>query len=180
MPDHVHMGIAIPPKHPVALVIAFLKGKSAIAVARLSGKERNFKGEHLGARLRRFHRRLRTGTRPPLHPRPRGSGWSSTILSTMHQDARFSATPKLTGQQHLRQSSSSNHPVHLPAPPVNHPLARLMEPTTAGIRSAARRSCRATTAHSEGSLGQTHRTWSSRQLLALCLGPPPRPNSPSA
>jgi putative transposase len=43
MPDHVHMCIAIPPKHPVASVIGFLKGKSAIA--RLTGKERNFSGE---------------------------------------------------------------------------------------------------------------------------------------
>jgi putative transposase len=42
MPDHVHMCIAIPPKHPVASVIGFLKGKSAIAIARLYGKERNF------------------------------------------------------------------------------------------------------------------------------------------
>jgi len=50
MPDHVHMCIAIPPKHPVASVIGFLKGKSAIAVARLCGKERNFAGEHLWAR----------------------------------------------------------------------------------------------------------------------------------
>ena len=32
LPDHVHMCIAIPPKHPVASVIGFLKGKSAIAV----------------------------------------------------------------------------------------------------------------------------------------------------
>jgi len=47
MPDHLHMCIAIPPKHPV---IGFLKGKSAIAVARLCGKERNFTGEHLWAR----------------------------------------------------------------------------------------------------------------------------------
>jgi REP element-mobilizing transposase RayT len=39
MPGHVHMCIAIPPKHPVASVIGFLKGKSAIAIARLSGKE---------------------------------------------------------------------------------------------------------------------------------------------
>src|SRR5487761_472958 len=38
------------PKHPVASVIGFLKGKSAIAVARLSGKERNFTGEHFWAR----------------------------------------------------------------------------------------------------------------------------------
>ena len=44
------MCIAIPPKHPVASVIGFLKGKSAIAVARLGGRERNFTGEHLWAR----------------------------------------------------------------------------------------------------------------------------------
>jgi putative transposase len=50
MPDHVHMCIAIPPKHPVASVIGFLKGKRAIAAARLSGKERNFTGERLWAR----------------------------------------------------------------------------------------------------------------------------------
>ena len=30
MPDHVHMCIAIPPKHPVASVLGFLKGKSAV------------------------------------------------------------------------------------------------------------------------------------------------------
>src|SRR3989454_1746191 len=50
MPDHVHMCIAIPPKHPVASVIGFLKRKSAIAIARLGGKERNFSGEHFWAR----------------------------------------------------------------------------------------------------------------------------------
>jgi putative transposase len=50
MPDHVHMCIAIPLKPPVASVIGFLKGKSAIAAARLCGKERNFTGEHLWAR----------------------------------------------------------------------------------------------------------------------------------
>ena len=50
MPDHVHMCIAIPPKPPVASVIGFLKGKSAIAIARLRGKERNFSGEHFWAR----------------------------------------------------------------------------------------------------------------------------------
>ena len=50
MPDHVHMCIAIPPKYPVASVIGSLKGKSAIAVARLRSKERNFTGEHLWAR----------------------------------------------------------------------------------------------------------------------------------
>jgi putative transposase len=50
MPDHVHMCIEIPPKHPVASVIGFLKGKSAIAIAREMGKERNFTGENFWAR----------------------------------------------------------------------------------------------------------------------------------
>jgi putative transposase len=50
MIDHVHMCIAIPPKHAVASVIGFLKGKSAIAIARMQGKERNFAGEHFWAR----------------------------------------------------------------------------------------------------------------------------------
>ena len=54
MPDHVHMCIAIPPKHPVASVIGFLKGKSAIALARLCGKERNFAGEHFWAAVTLF------------------------------------------------------------------------------------------------------------------------------
>jgi REP element-mobilizing transposase RayT len=38
MPDHVHMCIAIPPKHPVASRDGFLKGKSAIAIARFFRK----------------------------------------------------------------------------------------------------------------------------------------------
>src|SRR6516162_3158280 len=38
------------PRYPVASVIGFLKGKSAIAIARLCGKERNFAGEHFWAR----------------------------------------------------------------------------------------------------------------------------------
>jgi putative transposase len=51
MPDHVHMCIEIPPKHPVASVVGFLKGKSAIAIAReFGGKQRNFTGEHFWAR----------------------------------------------------------------------------------------------------------------------------------
>jgi putative transposase len=45
------MCIEIPPKHAVASVIGFLKGKSAIAIAReFGGRERNFNGEHFWAR----------------------------------------------------------------------------------------------------------------------------------
>ena len=49
--DHVHMCIEIPPKYSVASVIGFLKGKSAIAIARqFRGKQRNFSGEGFWAR----------------------------------------------------------------------------------------------------------------------------------
>ena len=48
--DHVHMCIEIPPKYAVASVIGFLKGKSAIAIARQRGKQRNFSGEQFWAR----------------------------------------------------------------------------------------------------------------------------------
>jgi putative transposase len=44
------MCIEIPPKHAVSSVIGFLKGKSAIAIARHSGKQRNFNGEYFWAR----------------------------------------------------------------------------------------------------------------------------------
>lgn len=49
--DHVHMMISIPPKYSVAEVIGYIKGKSAIAVAReFGGRERNFNGERFWAR----------------------------------------------------------------------------------------------------------------------------------
>ena len=51
MRDHVHMCISIPPKHAVSSVIGFMKGKSALAIARqFSGKQRNFNGENFWAR----------------------------------------------------------------------------------------------------------------------------------
>lgn len=48
--DHVHMCIEIPPKYAVASVIGFIKGKSAIAIARLQGRQRNFNGCSFWAR----------------------------------------------------------------------------------------------------------------------------------
>ena len=51
MGDHVHMCISIPPKYAVSNVMGFMKGKSAIAIARQFGKKvRNFKGENFWAR----------------------------------------------------------------------------------------------------------------------------------
>ncbi len=49
--DHVHMLISIPPKYAVAQVIGFIKGKSAIHIARtVGGRQKNFTGEHFWAR----------------------------------------------------------------------------------------------------------------------------------
>ena len=51
MPDHVHMMISIPPKYSVAQVVGYIKGKSAIHVAREFGeRKRNFVGQHFWAR----------------------------------------------------------------------------------------------------------------------------------
>ncbi len=49
--DHVHMLIKIPPKYSVSEIIGYIKGKSAIAVARqFGGRTRNFNGERFWAR----------------------------------------------------------------------------------------------------------------------------------
>ena len=51
MPDHVHMMIAIPPKYAVLQIVGFIKGKSAIHLARVYGeRKRNFVGQHFWAR----------------------------------------------------------------------------------------------------------------------------------
>ena len=49
--DHVHILISIPPKYAVSQVVGYIKGKSAIHVARhLLKRERNYAGQHLWAR----------------------------------------------------------------------------------------------------------------------------------
>ena len=51
MPDHVHVLISIPPKYAVSQVIGYLKGKSAIQIARTyMGRKKNFTGQHFWAR----------------------------------------------------------------------------------------------------------------------------------
>ncbi len=51
MPDHVHMMISIPPKYAVSQVVGYIKGKSAIHLARVYGeRRRNFVGQHFWAR----------------------------------------------------------------------------------------------------------------------------------
>ena len=51
MSDHVHICISIPPKYAVSNVVGYLKGKSAIQIARqFGGRQRNFTGENFWAR----------------------------------------------------------------------------------------------------------------------------------
>jgi putative transposase len=51
MRDHVHMMISIPLKYAVSQVIGFIKGKSAIHIARVyAGRKRNYVGQHFWAR----------------------------------------------------------------------------------------------------------------------------------
>ena len=51
MPDHLHMMILIPPKYAVSQVVGFIKGKSAIHIARnFVGCKKNFVGQNFWAR----------------------------------------------------------------------------------------------------------------------------------
>ena len=51
MSDHVHMMLSIPPKHAVSQVVGYIKGKSAIHLARVYGAhKRNFVGQSFWAR----------------------------------------------------------------------------------------------------------------------------------
>jgi putative transposase len=80
--DPVHMLIAIPPKYAVSQVVGYMKGKSAIHIARAYlGRERNFAGQHFWAggyyvstvgldetgRSPRWNRKWRKRTRPWRH-----------------------------------------------------------------------------------------------------------------
>ena len=51
MPDPVHSCIRIPPKHAVSYVVGYIKGRSAIGIARqFAGRSKNFTGENFWAR----------------------------------------------------------------------------------------------------------------------------------
>ena len=50
-PDHVHMCLMVPPKFSVESVVGFIKGKSAISIARnFTARRRNLAGENFWAR----------------------------------------------------------------------------------------------------------------------------------
>lgn len=49
MPDHVHICLSIPPKYAVSNVVGYIKGKSAITIARqFGGRTRNLREKCFG------------------------------------------------------------------------------------------------------------------------------------
>jgi REP element-mobilizing transposase RayT len=83
MPDHVHMMISIPPKYAVSQVIGFIKGKSAIHLARVYGeRKRNFVGQHFWAR--------------------------GYFVNTVGRDEEASAPTSGTRRKRIRGSTNSN------------------------------------------------------------------------
>ena len=79
MPDHVHMMIAIPPKYAVSQVVGYIKGKSAIHLARVYGESKTelCGPALLGARILRLDGGSRRAGDPELHPAP-GKGRRAT------------------------------------------------------------------------------------------------------
>jgi putative transposase len=74
MPDHVHMLISIPPKHAVSQVVGYIKGKSAIHLARVYGeRKRNFAwAAFLGKRLLRINSETRRTNNTGVYSPPKG------------------------------------------------------------------------------------------------------------
>ena len=51
MPDHVHVLLSVPPKYGIAMLVGYLKGKSAIHIHRkLQGVKKGFTGKHFWSR----------------------------------------------------------------------------------------------------------------------------------
>ena len=72
--DHVHMCLSIPPKFTVSSVIGYIKGKSAISIARnfMCEKEKFHGRKFLGERLLCFNSGPGRGRSEKIHSRTRG------------------------------------------------------------------------------------------------------------
>jgi len=90
MVDHVHMMIAIPPKYAVSQVVGFIKGKSAIHLARVYGeRKRNFvRATFLGAGIFRLDRRSRRRSDPAIYPQPGKRGRASGAVEHVEMTRR--------------------------------------------------------------------------------------------
>ena len=67
MPDHVHMLLSIPPKYAVSQVVGFIKGKSAIHLARVYGEAQLHRTALLGQRVFRLDRGARRSGDQGVH-----------------------------------------------------------------------------------------------------------------
>jgi putative transposase len=92
MTDHVHMLISIPPKYSVAQVIGYIKGKSAIHVAR-TFFDQNRWAALLGTGVLRIDGRPRRGNDSGVHPQPRGRGHAPGAVETAVEHATFRWLP---------------------------------------------------------------------------------------
>ena len=91
MPDHVHMRLSIPPKYSVSQVVGYIKGKSAIHLARVYGeRHQGFIGQHFWARDISFRRSV--GTR----------GSSGTASRTKRKGPAIGSTQPLALTDHLQ------------------------------------------------------------------------------
>ena len=87
-PDHVHMLLSIPPKYAVAQVVGYLKGKSAIHIARTyGGRLAEFcGGTLLGAGVLCVDGRARRGGRAPVHSGAGGGGPTVGAIGVVQQE----------------------------------------------------------------------------------------------
>ena len=102
-PDHVHMCISIPPKFSVSSVVGFIKGKSAISIARnFLGRRRNFTGgKFLGEGGTSFLRSVSTrlwSVNTFATKRRKTGGWNSST-SIGRARSRISKTAPFRGRQ---------------------------------------------------------------------------------
>jgi len=95
MPDHVHIMISIPPKYAVSQVVGYIKGKSAIHLARVYGeRKRNFVGQPLlGQRVLRLDRRSRRSDDQGVHQKAGRGGCSPRPDEPVALISRLQAAP---------------------------------------------------------------------------------------
>ena len=125
MPDHVHMMIAIPPKYAVSQVVGFIKGKSAIHLARVYGENRrNFVGQHfLGARVFRVDGGAGRGGDPRVHPQSGAGGQAAGADEPLALDRPLQvATMNLGPRQRPRPAALSGSQFQGPRQRPDRPL----------------------------------------------------------
>ena len=131
LPDHVHMLVSIPPKYSVAQVIGYLKGKSAIHIAReFAGRSRNFVGQHFWARgyfvstvgrderiIRDYIQQQEREDRPAgsvavgLEPPPSGGSSDRAAVTSAALSGSQLKPPALPGDTYCRRLARTTHPL---------------------------------------------------------------------